>query len=398
MASAGTADRMDGPKSPARGCARGRRHGRPGAGTAARGDPSLPAFLRFSPPRLLSVPFTSPMLAGVRLRHGPGGAHEFLVPNPAGGSGYYVVEGEALRGLCRLTLHDEVLLERLLERRRITPRVMREVVREVTAMGLAGRQAAEAAGAAEDGTSARHAEATLLLLLLHELGVAVEELVRACRARRMLAVAREKLAERVGRLGLSAADALAAVEQVAPVAAAIGFPDGEGGLYPGIVERLGTLARTLRRWSAPEAGDLASLAGRVAESADFVREIAGGLIRECRRRLLPVAELVVAWHAGSAVRRMFEDLEWWLEGWEHPMARFFAALRHDREYQNAVVRELAHHVLPVRAVQSGERLRVDPPGEGVRSRYVRRYHDWRTGILVSEWLERLETARAEVWR
>lgn len=73
-----------------------------------------------------------------------------------------------------------------------------------------------------------------------------------------------------------------------------------------------------------------AIATRVADTAEFVLCMAGRLRRACRRRILSASGLMSAWNTQPLVRRMFEDLEWWLEGWEDPASRFFAALRQDR--------------------------------------------------------------------
>ena len=81
-----------------------------------------------------------------------------LMPNPSGGRGLYVFDLAAAPEVTSLTLHDRLLLERLLALPAPSPSEIRRVAQEVAIEGAAGRRAAREASAAAD------ADATMGLL------------------------------------------------------------------------------------------------------------------------------------------------------------------------------------------------------------------------------------------
>ena len=72
------------------------------------------------------------------------------MPNPSGGRGLYVFDLAAAPEVTSLTLHDRLLLERLLELPAPSPSEIRKVAHEVAIEGAAGRRAAREAAAAAD--------------------------------------------------------------------------------------------------------------------------------------------------------------------------------------------------------------------------------------------------------
>ena len=129
--------------------------------------------------RGVSVHFTTPILAGARLRRGGAGAiclserpligHgragqnaaeqlragalEVLVPNPAGGRGVYLLPWAEVSALCRPTMHDVILGQTIDASdsdpaRPLSPLTLRAAARQVAALGLAGRPAAHSASLA----------------------------------------------------------------------------------------------------------------------------------------------------------------------------------------------------------------------------------------------------------
>jgi hypothetical protein len=97
--------------------------------------------------RGVSVPFTTPTLAGARVRRDPRHGLVLVVPNPAGGRGVYVLPWSGVRDMCQPTLHDNMLYEQISHRkdRPISPGTVRASARRVAAEGAAGRAAHAAA-------------------------------------------------------------------------------------------------------------------------------------------------------------------------------------------------------------------------------------------------------------
>ena len=94
------------------------------------------------------VPFTTPMLTGARVRPADRFGLELIVPNPSGGRGDYILQWTGLRSICRPTVHDIQLTERIASLRGVTPANIRHAARELACQGLAGRAAVSAASTA----------------------------------------------------------------------------------------------------------------------------------------------------------------------------------------------------------------------------------------------------------
>lgn len=91
------------------------------------------------------LPMTGPDLAGVRVRATAGASREFLLPNPSGGRGLYVVPWEALAGLTAPSLYDTLLIRALGRSGPPTPALVRSQALAVAAGGAAGPGAEAAA-------------------------------------------------------------------------------------------------------------------------------------------------------------------------------------------------------------------------------------------------------------
>src|SRR5690242_6107211 len=77
------------------------------------------------------VPFTTPILAGTRARPNERSGAELLVPNLSGGRGVYVLPWGSIHGLCRPTVHDRRLNQKVERLRTVTPGTIRQAAREV---------------------------------------------------------------------------------------------------------------------------------------------------------------------------------------------------------------------------------------------------------------------------
>jgi hypothetical protein len=97
--------------------------------------------------RGVATPFTTPDLAGTRVRPGQRVPLELLVPNLSGARGVYILPWTDIQALCRPTLHDLRLIDVVAEQRYITPADIRTAALQVAHEGLAGREAAAAARA-----------------------------------------------------------------------------------------------------------------------------------------------------------------------------------------------------------------------------------------------------------
>ena len=100
-------------------------------------DLNLPLLDAYTPTsfqeRGVAVPFTTPRLAGARIRRPERSGTEFIVPNPSGGRGVYVLHWGALRQLCRPTVHDTLLHQRIARLAVIDPAGVRLAARRARA-------------------------------------------------------------------------------------------------------------------------------------------------------------------------------------------------------------------------------------------------------------------------
>ena len=115
--------------------------------------------------RGVAVPFTTPRLAGARVRAAERTGTEFIVPNPSGGRGVYIMPWTGIASLCRPTLHDKVLSTRIAVLRGVTPATIRRVARAIAGEGLAGEDAMEAARLAADTDQNDRLVTNFLLLM-----------------------------------------------------------------------------------------------------------------------------------------------------------------------------------------------------------------------------------------
>ena len=101
--------------------------------SSARCQPRSRAAARHLPRTFLewgvAVPFTTPLLGSGRVRPGRRGRPEMILPNPSGGRGLYVFDLAAAPEVTSLTLHDRLLLERLLALPAVTPSEIRTAAR-----------------------------------------------------------------------------------------------------------------------------------------------------------------------------------------------------------------------------------------------------------------------------
>lgn len=177
-------------------------------GSGARA--ALPLFQSYQPrafrERGVAAPFTTPMLAGARMRCAlttevtttervmgrsngrPGGGDagqcgpslEILVPNPSGTRGVYIMPWADIGQLCCPTMHDVRFGQALYGRlniarggaRAMGPMLVRQVSRDVALQGVAGRAAARAAHAILDHEA--HVRVATRSTLLNALIVACE--------------------------------------------------------------------------------------------------------------------------------------------------------------------------------------------------------------------------------
>ena len=281
--------------------------------------------------RGVAVAFTTPQLAGARLRAGARFVPEFVVGNPSGGRGVYIVPWDGVFSFCVPSLHDRCLYDRLRTLQPVTPRAVREASLDVALDGTAGRAVAAMAREAR-AAAARQVEATadcLASLFLPPHAGATGEPDPKRRAAAQLAPilgrSPEELLHELGRL------------------AALLAPLGAGG-----AATQATIPATLAAIQAVRGGVAAALAGRapgsrpdaelVVAAAETVLAAASALAAEALRLLRDPPALMRGWlDTPEALAAQLTRVDWLLDGWE----RICLVWQDNPHYGDALIAELA---------------------------------------------------------
>lgn len=348
--------------------------------------------------RGVAVPFTTPVLVGTRARPAPRRGVELLVPNPSGGRGVYVLPWDQACTLCRPTVHDQRLNERLRRLISVTPSSIRQAARDVAAEGLAGREARLAALAAVAADRQdRLMLAFLLLVLLHEQGEpAGREIGRFSDPQPEIEQAARRFAVSVApRLGLVPEAIVTDLEQLAIVFLAVGL---EGQVQvarvPALLARLARLHEETTTWGQAQhdrGGELALMVGEVAE---VTVAMAASTLCAARAATADLPALLRLWAVQpERVKRLAARPEWLLDGWEQ-----ICLLWEDAETPAARPAAVAEMVALVPALPRETcdwvGIAIDHGEAAGHRRTVQRNQDWRTGAIVFDLVSRNERFRA----
>ncbi len=350
--------------------------------------------------RSVGIPFTTPLISGAKVRLVATGGVELLAPNPSGGRGYYVMDLRSLRDYCQLTVHDELLLEKLLGVDVVTPASVRRAAREVAIDGAAGRDAAAAAkrAAERDDAIVNLTNYLMLMRLLRSVGIDERELQRSGGTGRAVQLEiKRRLVSLSPRLGMTADEVIDTVGDIAFYAAAIGFANGDlETRHRRVLERLRPFAVEMQHWLTLESGESRENAGQIADCATWTSNKVAPVIVDCQSRLEDVPELARAWrHDRGMLKGRFALSDWLLDGWPEILALWDSTNGDSRATQRAVVAQI-QRLMPLAQTQAEGRavevMRVK--GTLVHSRSVKLHEDWRTGVVMSGIRARTEALRA----
>lgn len=315
--------------------------------------------------RGVSVPFTTPALAGARVRRDARHGLALLVPNPSGGRGIYVLPWSGVRDMCQPTLHDGMLHDAIAASKGepVSPAVVRAAARRVAGDGAAGR-AAHAAAAKASQTEGKSRQATNRYLLY---ALAAQTKVQASSAE----VA--ALASVVDEIGIGPHAAQAAI--------------------PGRLAQLKRLREELAAWMntgadetgyGPMACGMAELAIRCAEQ----------VVAAARDRVANVEGLLADWRArADDVAAVFSRAAWVLDGWSLPCLLWGAAS--GVVAQRAALIEIGQ-MLAVLPKEAGQWIgaSIDAEANQAMRPMVGLSQDWRAGLSALDLVARNEQFRA----
>jgi hypothetical protein len=362
-------------------------------------------IMGFSPMTFLergaAIPFTTPQLAGTRVRPGERVKLELLIPNPTGGRGVYILPWTDLQGLCRPSLHDQRLLMVIAERGAVMPSAIRDAAHDVAADGLAGRDAIAAARHARQAEQRCLLETNfeMLLALLRQIDPSSSgqrdqgsETAASLERRARAAVARV-----APDLGL----APGAVARLLEELAAIYSPMGVGGSratarIPILVAGLTELRQEATVWwqTRPEDGRLE--AGLLAMVADLTLSCVRVALTDAQALTTDMRALLQRWSAErSGLAQRIARPEWLTDGWD----RIIEVWRASRALptRRDVLGEITL-MLPVIPREAADWFSVALDRQEALLRHRRKlapYEDWRAGRTVFDQIARNEQILAK---
>lgn len=374
-------------------------------------DSPLPQLKTYMPATFAErgalLPFTTPLLVGSRARTGEQGT-QLIVPKLSGGSGLYVFSCSTINQLCRATVHDRVLNQRLEKLPGITPRKIRETAQGVALAGLAGQEARTAAETAQKfDQQMRDLSAFLLLKAFYgqiepqpfEPTALIESDPKAQE------IALRAVMTHAPQFGLVAETLPQHLKQVGETFSAVGIHGSEHcSRVLVLLDMLASLQDELAKWSKTQPHENGEVGGMIAEVAGATLTCAVTTMRDARVATKDVVTLMRNWpmHRASFTE-LAERTEWLLDGWE-PICQLWRQAQTDVE-RDAILAEIAP-LVPVLPRETGEWARLTiraqstftyrntvlvredwrVAGDGAASaqgrKIVRRNQDWRTSSLV----------------
>ena len=346
-----------------------------------------------------SVPFTTPMLAGTNVRPAERLGLELIVPNPAGGRGNYILPWSDLTSLCRPTVHDSQLTERIAALHSVTPTSVRRAAKEIASQGFAGRAASGAAVAAlaSERESLVVTNFQLLLRLVQQeepptsAGVPLEAERSAEIERRV----KRTIARIAPRLGQDAETVAASLEHLAELYDPIGLgPRATPARLPHAVATL-KLMRQEAASLPTDADEVApALLQMLVATADVTLDLAEGALAEARGLASQVTGLLTAWRTDpAALNRQLLRADWLMDGWERVCQLW--SLDPRPVARRDALDEIAS-LLPIipREVGDWVGFHAEMPSIVHLRRLIPGHHDWRTGKCVHDMIARNEALLA----
>lgn len=352
--------------------------------------------------RGVSVPFTTPLLASARVRPSRRGAPEFMIANPSGGAGYYIMPWQGLMNLTKVTVHDRLLYDETSKQPMLTPSSMREAARLVALGGAAGRPAAKAAQAAvqRDSDDRLIANYLLLVSLLRQAGVKEGDWRNIDPSDPTLRTRMRANIERLSpSLGVKAETILEWIEDLSGIVAPVGLPGGEYQSRQQLaLEGVRKLQRSLVTFANADPSEAAQAALFIHSVATLTVDLAAQALDACYAELKDLNHLLRNW-TGNRQRllEIFGRPDWLLDGWATICGIWVGAESAGRDAQRDAIGEL-ERLLPVMpkevAEWTGARTELEMAGVGGQRRWVRANVDWRTGAHVIDRTARNEAIRA----
>jgi hypothetical protein len=272
--------------------------------------------------RGVAVPFTTPQLAGARIRPAARTGTEFVVPNPSGGRGVYILSWTAVKQLYRPTVHDTLLYQRVSRLPTMDPGGVRATARQLAAEGHAGKEAtlAAAASAVLERKEAILVNFLMLVTLMEQVepaGLSISADTEHTpeidlRARRIVT----RVAAAIGRSPARIGEDL---ESLSALFVPIGLKaEAPPARLPRLMNRLLAVAESLAAWAERFPDDSrATLASSLGRSVTVTSTCAAAAHGAALDMTSDMMGLLRYWAGAPAeVARQTSRPEWILDGWE----------------------------------------------------------------------------------
>ncbi len=347
-----------------------------------------------------SVPFTTPIIVGARVR-GRGGDLELVVPNPSGAKGNYILQWKSLPDVFTLTVHDRVLHRAIGEAGASTPDTVRRATLKTASTGLAGPAAAKQAKAMmkdEDDfklliqfsllaeTVAQLSGGELQITLAH---------VQSDTGRQQAKLILARVAHKVK---LEGNELYAQLEAWADLIGSVGSPKlPRPPRLRRMRIRIEEFANSIGSWSEvdkSEASPLGALASLVARETSA---LAGEHFAVIDAHIGQVDAAITNWEKTQAeIELNVGRIAWMLDGWDMLVAMWEDAVLKPAYEQQATVQELAR-ILPIVPEEEVTGVRRDKLRDiGVqRRKLVKPMEDWVSGTIDADLRTRLERYKSK---
>jgi hypothetical protein len=365
--------------------------------------PNRTANQSFQPTTFLergaSVSFTTPVLAGARVRPADRFGLELIVPNPSGGRGEYILPWTGLRSICRPTVHDIQLTEQIAGLRGVTPASIRNATRHVASQGLAGRAAISAASSAlaEEEESRVYTNFELLLRLVQQAELPGTSTIRPederpaaleQRARRVITQIAPQLRQDNEMIGVALEDLATLFNPVGVGARAT------RARLPHALASLKLMRKEMLDFPLDLDDQVPGLVQMVVATANMTVECVDVTLGQARALADNLLDLLGAWRTDPAgVSRQLTRTDWLMDGWER-ICRLWS-----RSEKIAARRDALDEIgamLPIIPREAGEwvgfHIEIEAPRR--THRLVTGHEDWRTGHHVQDMIARNEALLA----
>ena len=350
--------------------------------------------------RGVTMPFTTPMLAGARARPDTRERLEVILPNPSGGRGVYILPWAGVRELCRPTVHDARLQQLVAELKVVTPSLIRRLARQVATEGLAGREAQTAAAARSeaDRQDQMVANFQLLMALVEQVAPSREASQVPDRARlaEIAGRAKQTIADIAPTIGWPPEAVAAGLEELAGIFMGVGMGTTiEQARLPKLLRALISVQAETAAWAEQHDDDAGQAAAMVASVAGVTIECARASLADARLMAQGVTALLREWGRGpERISVRVGRSDWLMDGWEQICLIWAAA--DDAPSRRLALDEIAM-LVPSLPREASEWLgaEIETDGAARFRRSVNLNQDWRTGAAVFEQVARNEQLRAE---